>query len=119
VSQRETRRRPLVAADKSFAFGRTGAGFVESAQRQTLGDITKGNALSPSEAVQLAKDMRAAGASRFSFADGKLSVVFLPPEPPRMMAIAEAFGELPAEHRDKFLKEQKKLLDADLFGSSS
>ncbi len=74
--------------------------------------------MTPSEAVELTKQMRAAGASRFTFSEGKLTVVLLPPEAPKMVELAQAFGELPAEHRDKFLKEQKKQLDEDLYGSS-
>jgi hypothetical protein len=74
--------------------------------------------MTSAEAVELTKQMRAAGASRFTLNGDRLSVVLLPPEPTKLLELSERFGELPAEERDRFLKEQKKSLDEDLYGSS-
>lgn len=68
------------------------------------------------EIVALAKAMRAAGVSKFSYGD--LQCELLPPEPKPMDEIRERIEEMPPQERMRLLDAAKKDLDKDLYGAS-
>lgn len=71
-----------------------------------------------SEAVELAKQMRAAGVQRFVLTTERFSAVLMPPAPTPVRDISERIAELTEQERKELLTEAQKEYEADLYGAS-
>lgn len=69
------------------------------------------------EAVELAKQMRAAGVQRFVLTTDRFSAVLSPPPPEPVRDVADRIAELTGDERRELLTRAQKEYEEDLYGA--